>query len=1099
MSAINQGIETTPRTEAVHLVIDGKAIKAERGQTILEAAKAAGIGIPTLCHHPTVEAYGACRLCIVEIAVRGRGRLVTSCNYEVAEGLEVQTGSERVTKSRRMTIELLLARCPEVEALQRLAKAYSVQDTRFPREKEDCILCGLCVRICRDRMGVGAADFVGRGAQMRVDTPYDRKSEVCITCGACAFVCPTQSRRLSRVFPEKLLPRPSEFDMGMRARSTIYIPFPQALPNTPVIDRENCVHFAKGTCGACQEVCPARAIDYEQQDSTVDLEAGAVILAPGFCAFDPIERPELAYGLAPNVLSSLQFERLLSASGPFMGNIVRPSDGRVPKRIAFVQCVGSRDSSHQWCSSVCCMYALKEAMIAKEHEREIACTLFYMDIRAHGKGFDAYYERAKAQGIRFIRSRPARIEEIGASGALRVGYVGEAGGYLADEFDMVVLSSGLNPPKEAAALAAKFGVRLDGNGFASVRSLDPVASSRPGVFLCGPFAEPKDIPETVVEASSAAADAMVLLSESRGRLVTKPELPAERNVTGEPPRIGVFVCHCGRNIGGYVDVPEVREYAKRLPDVAFAMDNLYTCSSDAQLIIREKIREHSLNRVVVASCSPRTHEPLFQQTIRETGLNIHLFEMANIRDQDSWVHMDHRQEATEKAMDLVRMAVAKARLTEPLRSIPLPVTPSALVVGGGIAGMTAALAIADQGFEVFLVEKSPRLGGIAAGIAYGLSGEGIADHVRGLTERVMHSPKIRAFTSAQLAKVDGFVGNFESTIQQRGAEPVSVKHGVAILAVGARESEPTEYLYGKNPNVITLLELERRLAARATEIPDTIVMIQCAGSREGAHMYCSRVCCATAVKQAIRIKKERPETNVIVLYREMRTYGFRERYYEQARERGVSFIRYDLERKPEVRERRDHGLLVSAFDHILGGELQIPADLVVLASRVDPNPDNEALSQLFKVPLNADRFFLEAHAKLRPVDFATEGVYVCGIAHYPKDSSESITQAKAAAARAVTVLSRDTIEAEGKTSFVRESRCVACGACVAVCPYRAIEIDAARNVAKINDAICKGCGVCAATCRSSAIDLKGFRDEQILAVLRTLRSVYPRSVQEAAV
>ena len=1081
----------------VQLNIDGKVVRAERGQTILEAARGGGIGIPTLCHHPAVEAYGACRLCVVEIALRGRSRLVTSCNYEAAEGLEVQTGSARVMKSRRMTIELLMARCPEVDALRTLARAYGVTDSRFPGEKDDCILCGLCVRVCRERMGVGAADFVGRGASMRVDTPYERKSEVCLTCGACTVVCPTQSKRLSKVFPEKLLPRLSEFDMGMRPRSTVYIPFPQALPNTPVIDRENCVHFANGACGACREACPAKAIDYDQADSTVEVEAGAVILSPGFCAFDPGERPELSFGLAPNVLSSLQFERMLSASGPFMGSVVRPSDGAMPHRIAFVQCVGSRDSTHPWCSSVCCMYALKEAMIAKEHERGVECVLFYMDIRAHGKGFDAYYDRARAQGVRFIRSRPARIEELGASGSLRVGYVAEEGTYQSEEFDLVVLSSGLNPPKEAAALASRFGISLDETGFAMTRSLDPVASSRPGVFLCGPFGEPKDIPETVVEASGAAADAMVLLAESRGTLVTKVELPEERSVAGEVPRIGVFVCHCGKNIGGYVDVPDVREYAKRLPDVAFAMDNLYTCSSDAQTIIKEKIREHGLNRVVVASCSPRTHEPLFQQTIRETGLNIHLFEMANIRDQDSWVHMDHRREATDKAKDLVRMAVAKARLTEPLRSIPLHVTHAALVVGGGIAGMTAALSIADQGYPVFLVEKSARLGGIAAGITSTLTLEGISEHVRKLVKRVSSHPKISVFTRSRLQKVEGFVGNFQTTIRKGSGEETVVKHGAAILAVGAAESAPQEYLYGRNPDVITLLELEKRMAAREPSPPETVVMIQCVGSREDGHAYCSRVCCSTAVKQAIRIKTERPETNVIVLYREMRTYGFRERYYEQARRLGVTFIRYDEQRKPEVRSHRNGGLEVTTFDPVLAAQISIPADLVVLSSRIDPNPDNEALSRLFKVPLSSTRFFLEAHAKLRPVDFATEGVYVCGMAHYPKDSSESIAQAKAAAGRAVTVLSRDTIEAEGKTAYVRESRCVACGACVEVCPFRAIEIDPARNTAMINDAVCKGCGVCSATCRSSAIDLRGFRDEQILAVLRTVMDGAPAARESA--
>ena len=1085
----------------IRMIVDDKALTVEPGTTILDAAKAAGIGIPTLCQHPTVEAYGACRLCVVEITVRGRKRLVTSCNYEAAEGLEVATNSERVRKSRKMTIELLLARCPEVDALQRLAKAYGVRHTRFPKEKDDCILCGLCVRVCRERMGVGAADFVGRGADMRVDTPYERKSEACITCGACTFVCPTQSKRLDRVFPQKLLPQPSEFDMAMRPRSTVYIPFPQALPNMPVIDRENCVHFANGACGTCQEVCPAKAIDYTQEDTTEEIRAGAVVLSPGFCAFDPIERPELSHGLAPNVLSSLQFERLLSASGPCMGNVVRPSDGKVPHRIAFVQCVGSRDEAHEWCSSVCCMYALKEAMIAKEHEHGVECTLFYMDIRAHGKGFDSYFERAKAQGIRFIRSRPSRIDEIGSSSNLSVGYVTEEGSYRADEFDLVVLATGLNPASRAREMARTFGIALDANGFAASRSLEPVRSSRPGVFLCGPFAEPKDIPETVVEASSAAAEAMVLLAESRGTLVTKTELPPEQDISGQVPRIGVFVCHCGKNIGAYVDVPAVREYAKGLPDVAFAMDNLYTCSSDAQVMIKAKIEEHRLNRVVVSSCSPRTHEPLFQQTIREAGLNVHLFEMANIRDQCSWVHMEQRKEATEKAKDLVRMAVAKSRLTEPLRSIPLPITHSALVVGGGIAGMTAALTIADQGYDVALVEKGPSLGGAAARIQATLSGEGVAAHVGRLAARVAGHPRIRLFARSRLAKVEGFVGNFETTIQPEGAEPVVVRHGAAILAVGAHESAPGEYLYGKSSSVITLLQLEERLAAPAPVYPDTTVFIQCVGSREGETMYCSRLCCASAVKQAIRIKKAKPEANVIVLYRDMRTYGFREKYYEQARDLGVSFIRYEVDRKPAVRQAAKAkaagpGLRVSVVDPILGAELVIPADLVVLSARVDPNPDNEQLSQHFKVPLNANGFFLEAHAKLRPVDFATEGVFVCGAAHYPKDASECIAQAKAAAGRASTVLAQESILAEGKTSFVRESRCVACGACIAVCPYRAIEMDEAKNVAKINDALCKGCGICTATCRSSAIDLRGFRDEQILAVLKVVQ--VPAAAETAA-
>ncbi len=598
------------------------------------------------------------------------------------------------------------------------------------RRQDDCILCGLCVRVCRERMGVGAADFVGRGAEMRVDTPYERKSEACITCGACTFVCPTGSKRLDKVFPAQARAPAERVRHGHAAAIHGLHPVP-AGPAQRAGDRPGELRPLQERRAAAPAPRSARpkAIDYEQKDEMVRVETGAVILAPGFCLYDPVEKPEYSYGLAPNVLSSLQFERLLSASGPCMGNVVRPSDGKVPKRIAFVQCVGSRDEAHEWCSSVCCMYSLKEAIIAKEHEHDVECTLFYMDIRAHGKGFDAYYERAKEMGIRFVRCRPSRIDEL-ESKSLRVGFVpeddvGRRGGRRLPHRGLRPRGARERPPAARRGAGPGREVRHRA-GREPVRRLRPRStpwpSSRPGVFLAGPFSEPKDIPETVVEASSAAAEAMTLLAERRGTLVTKVDLPAETNIAGQVPRIGVFVCHCGKNIGAYVDVPAVREYAKTLPFVAFAMDNLYTCSSDAQVIIKAKIVEHRLNRVVVASCSPRTHEPLFQQTIREQGLNVHLFEMANIRDQCSWVHMDLKREATEKSKDLVRMAVAKSRLTEPLHAQTLPVTRAALVVGGGAAGMSAALTLADQGYDTFLVEKTAQLGGVAAGIERNLAG-----------------------------------------------------------------------------------------------------------------------------------------------------------------------------------------------------------------------------------------------------------------------------------------------------------------------------------------------------------------------------------------
>ena len=600
-----------------------------------------------------------------------------------------------------------------------------------------------------------------------------------------------------------------------------------------------------------------------------------------------------------------------------------------------------------------------------------------------------------------------------------------------------------------------------------------------------PCAEPKDIPESVIEASSAASSVMVQLSEVRGTEVKTQELPPEMDIAGEPRRIGVFVCHCGRNIGGIVDVPLVKEYAKTLPHVVYADDNLYTCSSDTQVIIKEKIREYNLNSVVVASCSPRTHEPLFQQTIREAGLNRYLFEMANIRDQCSWVHMHEKEAATEKSKDLVRMAVAKAGLNEPLKSIPLKVIQKALIVGGGTAGMTAALSLADQSYEVFLIEKTKTLGGIALKIDRNIEGYDVSVFIKELIKKVLNHKLIRVCTDSRLTKVDGFIGNFTSTIRNGNGKTHEIEHGVAILAVGGLENKPDEYLYGKNRSVKTLLELSEAITDSDFKVPGTIVMIQCVGSREPDHMYCSRVCCSGAIKNAIRMKEKKPDANIFILYRDIRTYGFTEKYYTQAREMGIIFIRYNTDNKPVVKQKGE-SLSVKVRDHILGTDIDITADLLVLSSRINPNPDNEELSRLFKLPLNSDKFFLEAHVKLKPVEFATDGVYLCGLAHFPKNISETISQSRASASRASTILSRDTIESAGQISYIDESRCSGCAACVTVCAYNAITIDEECRMAVINEALCIGCGVCASTCRGTAIKLHGYEDEQILKILNTV-------------
>ena len=1073
-------------SDTVNITVDDQQLRVEEGKTALEVCRDLGISIPTLCYHEALPGYGACRLCLVEAGTERRMKLTASCVYPVWDGAVIRTNTERVHKNRRIMAELLLARCPESRQIRAIAEELGVTEVRFPKKDEDCLLCGLCVRVCAELMKTGAIDFRGRGNTRGIAPAYDKTSPICMACGACQVVCPVGAVDLRTVTTHEPRPVAAEYDAGLVSRGAIYIPFQQAIPKTPVIDREVCAHFRKGkeadACKACHHFCPAGAIDYSQEDEVIEIDVGAAVLAPGYCLFDASRKLELGYAWHENVISSLQFERLLSASGPHGGQIVRPSDLGHPKTVAFVQCVGSRDAKHNYCSSVCCMYATKEAIIAKEHEPGLECEIFFMDLRAFGKGFDAYYERAKELGVTYTRCRPSSVEEIDETKSLRIGYVDESSRFVTKEFDLVVLSTGLSPPTEVQDLAGKFGVALNENGFAATSAFRPVESSAPGVYVCGPFVQPKDIPETVMEASSASANAMALLSGQRGTLVSEKSWPPERDVAGLAPRVGVFICHCGRNIGGVIDVPGVQQYAMGLPGVAYADHSLYACSTDTQELIKEMIEEHQLNRVVVASCTPRTHERLFRDTIREAGLNPYLFEMANIRDQCSWVHMDDPAEATRKAKDLVRMAVAKARLIQPLYSTPIPITSGVLVIGGGVSGMTAALNLAQQGFDVNLVEREAELGGNLRHVHSLITGDDPQEELESMIRQITEHPKTKVWTDAAVGSVDGFIGNFETAIRQNGSE-IKVQHGAIIVATGAKESVPTEYMYGEDERVITQRDLEAKLAAE--ELPaKRIVMIQCVGSREGDRMYCSRVCCSQAVKNALRIKEAHPDTDVCILYRELRTYGLREQFYTEARRKGVRFVRYDLEHKPVVSADDDSGRLrVGVNDPVLGRDLVIDCDLVVLAPAIVPRDDVEDVAKMLKVPLTKNRFFLEAHMKLRPVDFSVDGVFLAGLAHSPKSVDEAICQAAAAASRAATVISKHEYVPEAIVAQVDEDVCAACGICVSVCTYGAPEIVAPQGrrskVSRVNPALCKGCGACAMACPSGAVQQQGFTPRQV--------------------
>jgi heterodisulfide reductase subunit A2 len=907
--------------------------------------------------------------------------------------------------------------------------------------------------------------------------------ERCTNCGKCKEICPVEL--------------PNSYQQGMTFRKAAYKVAPRATPDAYCIDYgpycEN--------CGKCVEVCPTEAIDLHEQPRLFSLEVGAIILALGFKVYQAEELQELGFGRFPNVLQAMQYERLASRSGPTEGIIHRPSDGHPPRSIAWLQCIGSRDQYNAYCSSICCMYATKEAILAKQRlGEEVDCSVFIMDERAFNKEYSAYFSTArKGHNIQYNRCRVSEIKEDPVTKDLILHYADPNGKLRQERFEMVVLATGLRPPESANELAEVLDIELNRYGFCETDKFTPLQTTRPGVFVCGAFSSPKEIVETIIDASGAAAEVMRLLNDRLGTypytrewpFLSTNDFPPERDVSAEPPRVGVFICSCGSTISEVINVFSLAHQASHLPGVAMAEVIEYSCMPESQLHLLERIQEENLNRVVIAACSNRTHESLFQKTIRKAGLNPYLVEIVNLREQCSYVHRDQRIQANRKASEMVRVAVARVLLARQVQKSKHRTRPRALVIGGGLAGMTAALAVADSGFDVQLVERTERLGGNLLDLYYVAEGFNPQRLLRDLVNRVRAHQRITVHTRTEVETTAGHLGFFQTelvTSFEDRKETFHIEHGVTIVATGAQEVREHPLL--KIPQVITQQELEEKIIQKPEEIAalKDVVMIQCVRP-EGVPDYCSRVCCTNTMKNAIRLKLFNPGCQVSVLYKNIVTYGFREEYYTEARRLGVIFYRYTDEIPPQVIERDGH-LWVRVHDMALDRWMDLPADLVPLSMSVAPSPGTPELARKLRVPLSSEGFFEEAQLKLRPMDFMREGIFLAGMAHYPKFIEESISHALAAAARAITVLSqRDTLYLGGVVAQVDPEKCVGCLTCTRTCPFgipQVIEAEGRVGVgnlggaAWIDSALCQGCGTCTGECPANAIQLIHYSDEQMM-------------------
>lgn len=904
----------------------------------------------------------------------------------------------------------------------------------------------------------------------------------CTSCGKCAEVCPVEL--------------PNSYQLGMTNRKAAYKVAARATPDAYAIDKGPYCE----DCNECVSVCPTQAINLAEQPRLITIEVGAIILALGFKIYDSQELEELGYGRYPNVVQAMQYERLASRSGPTEGLITRPSDGKQPGSIAWLQCIGSRDKNNTFCSSICCMYATKEAILAKQRlGQEIDCSVFIMDERAFNKEYSAYFSKARdSHNIQYNHCRVSEIKEDQHTGDLIVHYATPNGELRQERFEMVVLATGLQPPESARYLADNLGIELNQYGFCQTDKFTPLQTTRPGVFVCGAFSSPKEIVETIIDASGAAAEVMRLLNDHLHTHQYSREYPfltvngllPERDVSDEKPQIGVFACTCGETINEVIDVTALLHNASYMPNVTSVNMIEYACFPEVQEQLIQKIKDEKLNRVVIAACSNRTHESLFQRSVRMAGLNPYLLEVVNLREQCSFVHHEQIPLANRKAIEMVRLAVGRVSIAKPVKKQQHRCRPSALVIGGGVSGMTSALAIADSGYEVHLVERSHALGGNLRNLYYVAEGYNPQRLLRDLINRVRAHTRINIHTRTEVVNHSGHIGFFITELRTRRnghSDSITIEHGVTIVATGAQEARQHSLL--EIPQVITQQELEEKIIHHPEDIAalKNVVMIQCMRPKDSPD-YCSRVCCTNTIKNAIRLKLFNPSCQVSVLYKNIVTYGFREEYYTEARRLGVVFIRYTDENPPEV-ILKEKQLIVQVYDISLDRWLNLPADMVPMSMSIAPADGSQELSKMLRVPLSSEGFFEEAQLKLRPMDFMRDGIFLAGMAHYPKFIEESISHALAAAGRALSILSQETLYLGGVIAIVDPDKCVGCLTCTRTCPFAIPQVINQKDrpgigglggAAFIDPALCQGCGTCTGECPSNAIQLVHYTDEQMM-------------------